>query len=139
MRLRKKRKKPKPPPPLPGAAGRDPLAAVPMTAEDIEVKADEKSLLHLRREVDPGPGLWGRIARRFRFTRHAQVNLDERGTLFWSLVDGRRPLREIAKALKRKFDLSEQESKDATVMFTKMLMLRHLIFLKIPKGRREEE
>ena len=62
--------------------------------------------------------------------------LDQRGTWFWKQIDGRRSLLTLAGRMAREFDLSPEESRAAVVVFTKMLMLRHLIVLRTDSPRK---
>jgi len=114
------------------AARSDPFAAIPVIAGSVEVGRNDDGTLRLRWEVDPGRGLWGRLAQQFRFKKFRQFNLDAEGSFFWGLIDGRRDLRQIAVQISREFDLKEQEGRDITVVFVKQLMLRHLIALRLP-------
>ena len=108
------------------------LLAVPETEPATETKPDETGLIHLRRRV-PAPkwfpswlpgGHWARVA------------LDQRGTWFWKQIDGRRSLLTLAGHMAREFNLSPEESRAAVVVFTKMLMLRHLIVLRTDSPRK---
>ncbi len=83
-------------------------------------------------EIPEKPGLKELLARKFGFRRAVQISLDERGSFFWAQIDGKRRLAEIERALRRQFKLNKQDSKEATILFTKMLMLRHLIHLEVP-------
>jgi hypothetical protein len=62
-----------------------------------------------------------------------RVNLDANGTAFWRQIDGRRSLRDIECVVRQQTQQDRKESEKATVLFTKMLMLRHLIYLVVPK------
>jgi hypothetical protein len=102
------------------------LLAVPETEPSTETMPDKTGLIHLRRRVPPPKwfpswlpgGYW------------ARVDLDQRGSWFWKQIDGRRNLLTVAGHMAREFDLSLEESRAAVVVFTKMLMLRHLIVLR---------
>ncbi len=66
-----------------------------------------------------------------------RVNLDERGSAFWGLIDGETELNEIERQLRQKFSLSREDSELAAVQFTKRLMKRYLIYLKVPAEREQ--
>jgi hypothetical protein len=114
-------------------AGRDPFDAIPLVADGVESKTDLKGRLQLRKEIKPKPGLSERLARRLGFRRDIRINLDENGSLFFQSIDGRRSLKDIERSLRAKWGLSEEKSKNAVVLFTKMLMVRHLMYLQIDR------
>ena len=114
----------------------DPFAAIPIIAEGVAAGLDSQQLLQLKRELPPKGRFGALMARWFKFKSLTRVNLDDKGTFFWKQIDGNRSLREIAGILKREYSLSEKESREATVVFTKMLMLRHLILLKVEERRK---
>lgn len=116
-----------------GVAGfrRDPFAAVPLRNPLAEGREDRDGCLQLRMRIPPKPGLGARLAGRLGYHRDLRVNLDERGSFFWSLVDGRRDLAGIEQALRERFSLEREESNKATLLFTRMLMMRHLVLLDV--------
>ena len=93
--------------------------------------AREPFPVQLRMRLEPKPGLGGRIAGRLGLHRDVRVDLDPCGTFFWSQIDGQQDLRTIEQKLREQFDLDPEESEKATIVFTKMLMLRHLVQLRI--------
>ena len=110
---------------------RNPLAAIPLVSTGVEAGVDDLNLIQVRREHLPRTRL-GRVATRFLGQRYAKrTRLDERGSFYWKQIDGRRSLHEIAEKLAGKFDLAPEESRNAVMVFTKMLMLRNLISLKV--------
>lgn len=76
-------------------------------------------------------GVTGWLAAKFRLYRNIRINLDARGSFFWRQINGQRSLREIDAVLREEFELTDEESKKATLVFTKQLMLRHLIVLDV--------
>lgn len=110
---------------------RDPFLAIPRVADNVEAREDSSGCLQLRKSLAPRPGIGARIARRLGIHRHIRVNLDELGTLYWRQIDGRRSLREIEACIGEAASLDKAESERATLVFTKMLMLRYLIELQI--------
>jgi len=107
--------------------------AVPEIAEGVMAATDSRGRLQLKMDLPPSNGIAAFLARALRFRSCVRVNLDEHGTQFWRLIDGRRSLREIEATLRRHWGLDERESKRATVLFTTMLMKRHLVNLKVAR------
>ena len=111
----------------------DPFAAVPSVAEGVEAREDSRGMLQVRGMSPRKPGLASSLARRFGLLRPVRVNLDAYGTAFWRQIDGRRSLRDIECVIRQQTQQDQKESEKATILFTKMLMLRHLIYLAVPK------
>jgi hypothetical protein len=110
----------------------DPLAVTPEAEQGVDARIDEQNLLQLRRRFTTRGGIYGWISRKLRYRHEVRINLDERGTRFWQLMDGRRSLDAIAAALGREFDLEQSKAREAAILFTKMLMTRHLVYLRVP-------
>jgi hypothetical protein len=110
---------------------RDPLDAVPVRNTLAEHREDSRSCCQIRLRLEPKPGLGGRVIKRFGLHRDVRVDLDPCGSYFWSQIDGSQSLRAIERKIRNKFALNPEESRNATIMFTKTLMLRHLIQLNI--------
>lgn len=121
------------------AARRDPLLAVPHVAPGVEAKRDAAGRFQVRRELPDLPGWREWLARRFGLRRAVRIDLDEQGSRFWDLMDGRRSLAEMVESLKREQGADDAESRKAVVLFTKALMLRHLIALEVPGERAEPQ
>ena len=115
----------------------DPLAVTPAAEPDVETRPDEDDLLHLRRSFAPKPGLYGWLSRVMRYRHEVRVDLDERGTMFWRLMDGRRNLDTIAAAMSKRCDLDRSKAREAVIVFVKMLMTRRLVYLKVPTSPKE--
>ena len=113
----------------------DPFAAVPLVADGAEVREDSQGLFQVRKIAVPKRGVASLLAQRFGLQRQVRVNLDAYGTLFWRQIDGLRSLREIEMLVREKTQQSQAENEKATILFTKTLMVRHLIYLKMPKRR----
>jgi hypothetical protein len=111
---------------------RDPLAATPVAAPGVEAHRDGASLTQLRRARPHRNGAAGLLGRLFGFSGYARIALDERGSAFWKQVDGRRDLHAIERGLRERFGLAREESERAVVEFTKALMLRGLVCLRLP-------
>lgn len=111
----------------------DPFAAAPLIAEDVEVRVDSQGLFQVRKTPPPKRSLASSLAQRLGLQRHVRVNLDAYGTLFWRQIDGRHTLRDIERLIRQQTQQNAKESEKATILFTKMLMLRRLIHLMMPK------
>ena len=130
-------RKKKPPPPV-GPPHTDPFLAVAHLAPQAEARKDADGHLQIRRELPNRPGLSEFLARALGFRRALRINLDERGTFFWNQVNGKRSLGEIERRVRRHYELEVQESRAAIILYTKALLLRHLIHLELPHLRKEE-
>ncbi len=116
-----------------GGVSRDPFDAVPIVADGVECRTDAKGRLQLRKEIKPKPGMSELLARKLGFRSDIRVNLDENGSLFYKAIDGQRTLNDIERDLRKKWNLSKEKSKNSVVLFTKMLMVRHLMYLQIDR------
>ena len=117
----------------------DPLKAIPIVSEYTEAKEDNKGLIQLMMVPPPAKGFKGLIERKLRLIKPVRVNLDERGTFFWKLIDGERTLEKIRKKLNKHYNLKKDESQEAVIAFVKMLMVRNLIMLKLPQNSAGEK
>ncbi len=108
-----------------------PLKAIALPGENVEWREAPDGRIHLRGRF-PRRGFAARI---FGSEKLVQTVLDDRGSFFWSLLDGRRNLLEIAGRLGARFSLDNAASREATVLFVKMLMRRGLLRLQLsPTG-----
>jgi hypothetical protein len=114
------------------------LEAVPHIADDVDVKKDAVGQVHLRRTLPLTPGLLKPLVQRLAYRRKVHVDLDAQGSLFWELIDGARSLHEIEASVRTALSIEQEKSEAAILTFTKMLMLRHLIYLHVP-GRENTE
>lgn len=105
---------------------RDPLSAIPLRPPDLEVRQDSQGHVHLRRQ---GRVNWLQRLMRQEYSR--KVSLDEFGSLYYGLIDGRRTLREIVDALVEKSGRERKEVEEGVVVFTKQLMVKHLLRLQV--------
>ena len=92
---------------------------------------DARSLVQLRKAIPAKAGIADFLARKLKFRRSVRVNLDDRGSFYWTLIDGKTDLRTIARRIRKQYSMKEEESRSATILFTKMLMTRNVIYLKI--------
>lgn len=129
--LFKRKKTPPVTPATTPVVNRDPLAAVPLKAPNVVEFSDAQGLITLERRV-PVPPRYGRLlGRLLGRERKAQTALDENGTSFWQLIDGKRSLDDIANDFRIRLNIPEPEARKVVVLFTKDLMKRDLIQLKI--------
>ncbi len=110
---------------------RDPFAAIPSITPGIDAKLDSGSMLQLRHKIKPSSQLTQFLADKLGFRRSVRVNLDERGTFFWQQIDGIRDLRSIAKSIQGRFNIDREECNSAVIHYTKTLMLRGLVQLRV--------
>jgi hypothetical protein len=115
-------------------AARDPLDAVPLVPPDVsatEAEGRRGPEVRVTRRLRPGRGLGGRLVAWMGGDYPIRVALDGAARFFWRQIDGRRSLAEIAAAVRREYGMGEDEARRATIEFTKSLMRRHLIGLRI--------
>ena len=111
----------------------NPLAAVPMLLDGVEARRDTASLVQLNRSVQPPRGVLGWFSRLLG-SRRVRINLDEQGSFFWDRINGQRDLAQIASELQQRFGTEPAAARQATVSFTRMLMLRHIIQLRVDRA-----
>lgn len=114
-----------------GTRIRDPLAVIPLSPENVEWKRDSQGLIQLRLRVRL-KGFRKRLAGWLGYEYTKQIELDKLGSLFYEQVDGQRSLREIAAALLPPSGGSPRELEERLVLFTRMLMLKNVLILKVP-------
>lgn len=76
-------------------------------------------------------GFFGVLAQRLGLDRTTKASLDEKGSYFWKQIDGEKDLMRIERKLSRHFEIDRRESRRAIVQFTKTLMEKGLIVLKV--------
>ncbi len=129
----------KKPPSALGPPHTDPFLAVAHLDSKAQVRHDSSGHLQIRRPLPERPGPSEFLARALGLRRAVRVNLDERGTFFWRQVDGKRSLGEIETLVRGRYELTAQDSRAATMVYTKALLLRHLIHLELPHMSNEEQ
>ena len=113
----------------------DPFAVVPLKPGNVEVKRDSRGMIHLRLQVEL-KGLRRRIATRLGYDYSRKLELDEYGTLYFSLIDGANTLKTIVDQMIAQTHKSRQEVEAAVILFTKKLMTLNLIVLKVSQARK---
>jgi hypothetical protein len=110
---------------------KDPFAVIPLKPDNVELKRDSRDRIHLRLTMPvSGAKKWLSSHLGYDYTR--KVELDENGTLYYSLVDGTHTLRKIVDALTVQTGTEPAEMEKWVVLFTKKLMTMNLILLKVP-------
>lgn len=109
----------------------DPLDAVPIIPDGVEMRDDSEGNRQLR--VTPEVvGFRKRIARWLGQDYSSVAVLDEHGTQFIRAVDGRRTLRDVVDLLAASSGRSRQDVEEGVVLFTRKLMVKNMIALKVP-------
>ena len=127
LRLRKKKARSGLPPEV-----HDPFSAVPIIAPDVETHCDGRQLMQVRKKLKQKRGFFGDLTARLGFDRDTKASLDEKGSYFWRQIDGEKDLSRIERKFSGFFRIDRRESRRAIVQFTKTLMERGLIVLKVP-------
>jgi hypothetical protein len=112
-------------------APNNPFAACPVPAPFVQVE-ETNGQIQVRQTPPPKHGIRAFLARRFSMFPFRLVCLDERGSFYWKQIDGKRTLGEIEQRLRVEYKMEPAQSRDAVILFTKMLMRRSLIALKLP-------
>ena len=131
MFLGRKKRVPAVVPPATGRPARDPFEAVPLAAPGVaEERGDDGSLVLVHRV--PVPPRYARLLGRYLGReRVSRTVLDENGAFFWRQIDGVRSLGSIADAVRVRLNQPEAQARESAVAFTKDLMKRNLIQLKL--------
>ena len=116
---------------------RDPFAAIPVVPAGVTAQALPSGGLRLTYRP-AAQGTVGRLLHRIGLRRERRINLDARGALFWAQLDGHRGLRAIEEHLRKELALQREKSEEATILFTRQLMQRGLILLRIPQRQEIE-
>jgi len=124
------RKAPKEPPRVP--VFRDPLAAVPLRPDSVDIRYDSSGCAHLRARPEL-KGLMKKVAGLCGYDLSRRVQLDSHGTLFMSMVDGRNSLRDIVERMVADSGRPKKEVEEGVVLFTKKLMTMNMIQLRIER------
>ncbi len=113
-------------------AHHDPFAARPVHAPHVTTQ-EVNGKVQLRLGPPPGRGWRAWLDKRFAMFPFRMVCLDEVGTFFWKQIDGSRTLAEIEEQVRGHARMEASQSRDAVILFTKMLMRRSLIALQLPQ------
>jgi hypothetical protein len=110
----------------------DPLEVIPLVPDNVEKKNDENGTLQIRIKV-PLKSWQKKIVDFLKYDYSKVVALDKMGSAFYERVDGTRSLRQIAKELAALFNTSLAEMEKSVTNFTKILMERSMLVLKLEK------
>ena len=113
----------------------NPLAAIPLKPANVELREDSQGCLHLRLTPPLGP-VQRKVATWLRYDYTRKLTLDEHGTIYYRLVDGQHSLAAIVDELAQKLGQDRRDVATMVVTFTKMLMTRNMVVLKITPGGR---
>lgn len=114
-------------------AAHDPLLAVPHVILEVEARRDKSGLIYLRRTLPPTSRFDAWCRRMLRTPRVFHMELDEPGTTYWELIDGKRNLHAFVPTFLSQYSMSRDEARQAIVTYTSDLMIRHLIQLELPQ------
>jgi len=121
--------------PAPAAKSQtDPLAAIPLKPANVELRQDSRGCFHLRL-TPPLKPLQRKVATWLRYDYTRKLELDEHGTLYYQLADGQRTLSAIVDEFAKKLGKDRREVVPMIVTFTKMLMIRNMLALKVTHDR----
>ncbi len=109
----------------------DPFAVIPLKPEDVTVRRDSRGNIHLRRQQQLN-GLRRRVADWLRYDYSRKIELDEHGTLYYSLVDGTSTLRMIVDRMITTSGRDRKTVEEGVIVFTKKLMILNMLALKVP-------
>jgi hypothetical protein len=109
----------------------DPFAVIPLKPDNVELRRDSRSFIHLRiRPELRGVRKW--LNRRLKFDFDRRVELDEAGTRYYERVDGTHSLRDIVASLAELKKVEPAEMQRYVIAFTRTLMTMNLVVLKVP-------
>lgn len=115
----------------------DPLQAVPVINSTVTTVHLEGNTLRLDCVLAPVNAIERFFAARLGFKKRTRLLLDAAGSFFWNSIDGVRTLGEIEKLLRNQYGFETQKSCDAVMEFTKKMMLKRVIFLRLPERNRD--
>jgi len=111
---------------------RDPLLAVPIIPEHVEMRYDDYGVIHLR-SMPTAKSLNDNLRRILRQDYSRKVELDEHGTFCYRLIDGKHNLRYIAEQFAKMTGQDQHTANMQIIMFFKELMKKNLVALRIDK------
>ena len=109
--------------------------ATPSILSGVEAYISADGTGQIRREIRNG-GLFEKMRNRGAAKRQSFFNLDAFGSIYWKHIDGRNTLSQIARKMADEFDWDLSATENSVFEFTKTLMSRGLIDLRIKsRGR----
>lgn len=113
------------------------LGSVPLRNEVIEAERTDDGEVRLiipRRER-----WWVRsLGRLFYIPKQRPLTLDEIGSFVWELCDGKHTVRQIIKALSKRYRLHRKEAEVSVVAYLRQLTKRGIIGIAVLKERDEK-
>ncbi len=114
----------------------DPLQAVPVINSTVTAVHLDGNALRLDCVLAPSNAVERFCATKLGFKKRVSVLLDAAGAFYWNSIDGVRTLAEIENLLRQQYGFEAQQSCDAVMEFTKKMMLKGVIFLRLPESKR---
>ena len=109
----------------------DPMAAVPLVPEGVTSVSTPDGGVELCRKLKPKHRLQAWYGRTVHYDYSVRARLDANGALFWSFIDGRSTVRDIASALASRLGVAQDEARKAVVVYIGNLMRRGWIQLRL--------
>jgi|GEM_PF-1073630 len=111
------------------------LKATPTALPGVEAHISADGTGHIRR--DPSArSILERMRRTERLKRQGFFNLDAFGSIFWSQIDGKTTLSQIARSMATEFDWDLTATENSVIEFAKTLICRGLIDLQLKRRNR---
>jgi hypothetical protein len=129
---------------LPKHAPEDAFKAIPHRAPQVEEKLDEDTgRAFLRYQVAAKGKVEDFFNRKFKLKRHRKFDLDEVGSYYWNLINGKRRLEEIESLMREEFGWDRETCRQGVLQYTMTLMEKQLIYLDLshraqPNGEQED-
>ena len=109
----------------------DSLELIPKIADGVEVLSDAQGLLQLRKPLNRKGAIVKAVASLFKFVTFQRLDLDAVGSFYWQQINDSRTLGTIGKAMAKQFNFEHKQCTDAVVLFTKKLLVRKYIILRL--------
>lgn len=120
------------------APARDPLDAIPLRPDSVEVRSGDGGTCQLCRKLPEQPGIGGWISRKLKLQRDIYLQLDNYGAWFWNRIDDNHTLRQIASDMAGEFNWEADMARQSVLTFTRQLMERGFIALRIEPTPEEQ-
>lgn len=109
----------------------DPMAAVPIVPEGVSSLGTPDGGIELSRKLKPKNRIQAWYIRTFHYDYTVRARLDANGALFWSLLDGRRTVRQVAAAMAARLGVAEDAARQGVVKYIGALMRRGWLQLRL--------
>jgi hypothetical protein len=111
---------------------KDPFDAIPIIPESVEIREDREGNVQLRVPQDLGR-MREKVADWLGQDHSSKVALDEHGSFFIRQIDGERDLKMIVDAMVEHSGRARKDVEEGVVLYTKKLMTKNMLALKIVK------